>query len=560
MIAPYFNPLCKQAEQYYYKFFFGASQESIPESIVNHINQCQHCNEKIGQLKSVLSQDNDYISLEQDSRATAALLKLHFAYIGKRVTCETAKPFLLGQIDAALEIKIPTPITVHLDNCQQCLEDLEIIRKLNLNRKQLCRLSQLFAEKHSNDNVSCSQAQDAVLAVISMAFNETNKEVLKHLCVCPDCRKLLYQRMETVCNEYLDSKIERKNFPCEKISTTDLFDYVIPYGLDPATDEYVKFRQFLISHIHSCPVCLAKMQQLHKTVFSIAERPESGIVTIYRIDKSAKAQATNKSNGIYADFPIRVEVASGEDKVKAGQPASTINTTAKKKVSSINIKPVLRIGAAAAAIVLISTTLFLNIPTAKAVSLERIYKAIEKVKNVHISSFVPGKKEPVQQQWVSRTLNVNIIKTEKESVLWDIPNSVRKVKHLSNNSVEITKLSAEIITATEETIGSFWGLVPFADISVIPVDAEWSCVTNGDLEVIPQDIEIYDLIWTEKIYEGHPVFRKWRFFVNPKTNLPVKTEFYQKLSDDNEYILESLNTAEYMDDSKMRQFIKEILF
>jgi hypothetical protein len=561
MIAHNFNSLCKQAELYYYDFLSNESQELIPEFIIDHINHCQHCHEQINQLKDVLSQVEDYIDPKQKqvSFAIVTWLKLHFAYVGKPVTCETVKPFLPSLLEPALEIRIPTPITVHLDNCQRCSEDLDMIRKLNLSRKQLRRLSQLFAEKRGEDNVSCSQAQAAVLTVVSMVFCGTSEEVLKHLCICPDCRKVLYQCREKIRNESSNGQTERKDFSCEEVSITDIFDYTVPYGLDPARDQYAKFRQFLTSHIRTCPTCLTKMQQLHNTIYNIAERVESEVVTIYHIDESAKAEAVSKPDDIYAGFPIRVEITRHEDELEVEQPASTINITPRQEVSAMNIRPLFKIAAAAAAVILIATALLLNIPTAKAVTLEGIYKAIERIKNVYISSFIPDKKEPVQEQWVSRTLNVNIIKTEKESVLWDLANKVRKVRRLDGSSVETMKLTAEMITEIQNTITGSLGLMPFYDISEIPADAKWSRVNNENIE-ISNGAEVYELQWIEKKYGGSAVFKKWRIFADVKTNLPQRIEWYRKAEPNSEYILKLVNIVRYLDGSEMQEVIKEASF
>ncbi len=256
MIAPKHNSSCGEAKLYYYDFLHDESRELIPESILNHIEQCQHCHEKTDQLKVMLSQ-TDAIEPEQRqvNFAVTTMLIFHFAYIGKRVTCETVRPFLPGLLDPALKIRKPTPITAHLDNCRQCVEDLEMIQRLNLDHKQLCRLSQLFAEEPGEDNISCSQAKASITAVVFMALHETNEGVLKHLCTCPDCRKLLYQYRESVRKDLLDSKEEQKESICEEISTTDIFDYAVPYGLDPADDQYAKFRESLTSHLRFCPTC-----------------------------------------------------------------------------------------------------------------------------------------------------------------------------------------------------------------------------------------------------------------------------------------------------------------
>jgi len=563
MIAPNPNLLCKQAELYYYDFLCEESRSLIPESIVNHVEQCQHCREQINKLKAALSQADDLESEQgQVQSAVTAMLKLHFDYIGKPVTCNIVKPFLPCLLDPALEIRIPTPIITHLHKCQQCAEDLDIIRSLNLNRKQLCRLSQLFADKRGKYNVSCSQAHAAILTVLSMGFRETNEEVLKHICTCPYCRKLLYQYREAARKECQRGEREEK-FPCEEVSATDIFDYVVPYGIDPANDQYAKFRKSFTSHAATCPNCLAKMQQLHQTIYNnIAERAESDVVTIYHIDESAKTEARSESDDIYTGFPIRVETANREDDVNAGRSASTIafGAALKQKVSAMNLKPLAKTAVAAAAVILIAVALFLSTQPARAVTIGQIYKALAKVKNVHISRFA-DKKEPIQEKWVSRALNIYMTKTGKQLVLSDIPNGVRKSTKLDTAVTKTERLTDDDVADVENKMTGSLGLMSFYDISKkVPPDSEWSRVTDDGLEGVSEGIEVYDLIWAKKAYDGSVTLKRWRFFVEPETNLPQKTEFYEKLPTDSEYALAFRMVVEYLSDSEIRTVIKDAGF
>jgi len=561
MIAPNPKLLCNQAESYYYDFLRKETIKLIPESIVSHINHCATCQEQINQLRAVLIKSEEHLESDQRevSSAVTEMLKLHFAYIGKPVTCDIVKPFLPGLLDTALEIRIPTPITTHLDKCRQCSEDLEAIRKLSLSRKQLRRLSQLFAEKPAGSNINCTEAQSAIPSVVSIVFNETNAIILKHLCICPDCRGLLYQRREMALRGLPKTNIAKGRSLCNKISARDFFDYVVPYGIDPANDQYAKFRESLTSHLRTCPMCLAKMQQLHDTVFAIVERPESEVVTVYHIDESAKAKAVCETEELYAGFPIRVEAMEQKDEVKDEQPAPAFNIASalKQKVSTINRKLTVKTIATVAAVILIGFALLLNITSAKAVTIDQICKAIEKVKNVHITSFVPSRKEPIQELWVSRTANTYLLKTEKELVLWDIDDALRKSKQVATGVTDTTPLSTEMTAEVRDRIGGFLGLVPFADLSIVPKDADWSPVAGESLEATG-DIEAHDLTWTEKAYDGSEVFRKWRVFVDPETDLPQRTEWYEKPTVDGEYILRSIKVAEYLNDNEMQLVIRGV--
>jgi cytidine deaminase len=550
-------PVCEEAKLYYYDFILGEGHELIPEHIVQHINQCQNCREQLNELKVALSQA-DSIDTEQNrvNSATATMLQLHFAYIGKPVTCETVKPFLPTLLEPQLEVRIPTPITVHLDSCPECSEDLETIRRLNLNRKQLCRLSQLLADKSTKDKVSCSKAHAAILFIVLMTFRETDAEVLKHVCVCRRCRQALYEYRNAVIRD-VDSEIQQSEFPCGEVSAADIFDYVVPYGFDPSANQYGKFRESLTSHLRRCPTCLAKMQQLHETVYAIADRADSEIATVYNIAESSEASVRSESTDLYKGFPISVDVI-GPEKVRVVE-SPFVNSPAavlRQKLMAAGLRPIIKTAIAVAAALLIGIGLLLNTPSAKAVTIEQIYKAIEKARNVYIASFVPSKKEPIQEQWVSRFLNIYMTKTGKELVLWDLQNKVRKTGYPDSNSVETTPLSAEVADEIGTTLSDFLALVPFANPSLLPKNAGWNQATDLDVELITKDIEVYDLTWTEKLLEGSDVFKKWRVFVDRRTNLPQRTEFYEKLPADGEYMLRSNKLVKYLSDSEIQTIIK----
>lgn len=559
MIGPNPDSPCRQAEFYYYDFLFEESHKSIPGPIVNHIAGCKHCQQQLNQLEDALCRPDS--GQAQICSAVTTMLKLHFGYIDKPVTCKVARPFLPALLDPALEIRVPTPITVHLDHCQGCSDDLETIRKLNLNSKQLGRLSQLFAEKPGEDKVGCSQAQAATFGIVLMHFQETSQAVLKHICICPNCRKSLYRYRDDFSKELLREDRSQEQSPCEHTSSADIFDYAIPYGLDPANDQYAKFRQSLTFHVRGCPTCLAKMQQLHNTVYGIAERPESDVVTIYHTDESAKARAASESGSPYSGFPIRVEVVGREDELAAEQSASTISfaDALKQKGSTLNLKSWTKAGLAAAAVILVAVALFVKTPRAEAVTIDQIYKALERVTNVYIASFVPDREEPTQEIWVSRRLRIYMTRTGSELRLWDIRNRVEKVKRLGEPTIETRFLSDETAARMREAMAGFWALVPVADISLVPDGAQWRRVPKDSIKAVPGG-DTYDLTWAEKKYGGDVVFRRWRVFVQPETNLPQRTELYQKQAGDDEYTLKGVKVADYLSESEIQAVLQEASF
>lgn len=152
---------CVDARIYYYDFLSEQTRVGIPGATLEHIIQCSHCQNEVDRLKALFERVDSRISSEQSRRDSAitVLLKLHFAYIGEPVKCNTVKPFLASLADPVLQIRTRTPITVHLDECLACRDDLQNLRDMHLTHEQLCHLGRLLADKSTEDAMSCSQAQ-----------------------------------------------------------------------------------------------------------------------------------------------------------------------------------------------------------------------------------------------------------------------------------------------------------------------------------------------------------------------------------------------------------------
>jgi hypothetical protein len=558
MIAHNLDINCTNARLYYYDFLSEDTREGIPDGALQHIKHCRNCQTEMDRLKDLLEHADQRFGTEQGRKdaAIGALLRLHFDYIGEPVKCNTVKPFLASLADPVLQIRIPTPITAHLEKCKSCRDDLKILLDLHLPHKYLCRLGQLLADKPAQDDFSCAEARTVIPDVVSLAFEVTNADVLNHLSTCPDCRERLYQHREDVCEELMRDGVVSNGFPCESVSAADIYDYCLPYGIDPADDEYLEFREPLISHLRSCPTCLAKIQELHRTISDIAERAESGVVTVYRIEESVKTESDSESEP-YAGFPVNAETTGAEETLRSKQ-AKTINLAArlKQKVPALSVKPLLKAGFAAAAVMAIGFVLFFNSSPAGAVTIEQICRAIKNAKNVYTATFGPGKTGPIQQTWVSRSLNIYMTKSEEESVLWNLEKKVMNVKNLSTGHVDRSRLSAETVATTEGMVNKFLGIATLAEISVIADDPRWHSVGN-DLRSGIESNDAYELTWLKKTGAGSTVFNKWLFFVDPNTSLPRRVESYEKLAGQTEFTLSSTVEYKYLSDSDMRAIIDE---
>jgi hypothetical protein len=524
---------CTSARLYYYDFLSERTRQGIPETALYHIKLCHDCQAEIERLEILLAHADENAGSEQHRRdsAVSTLLKLHFAYAEEPVTCGMVKPFLASLADPVLKLRVSTPITLHIDKCRACSSDLRVLRDLRLTHKQLCHLGQLLAAEPAESTEMCSKARTAIPAVVSMVFRETNAETLKHLCICPECRKHLYRRREAVRQKLLRDGAPQGEFPCEAISASDIHDYALPYGIDPADDQYAEFRGGLTSHVGACPECLAKVQGLHRIISDIAERTESDVVTVYHLDESARdeGRGTTDDRRATVDFVAHL----------------------KRKVSGLKTKSLVRAGLAAAAVILIGLGLFLYSSSAAAVSLKQIYSAVEGVRNVHITTSIDQ-----QEQWVSQGLNIYLMKIGPEWVLFDVGTGVRKSKDSLTGKTDQRQLPEDEIESIKKKMNITLALMPFDSIYGIPPGTQWSPVMDAAPQSASGGTEMYDLTWTERTSSN--VARRWRFYVDPGTRLPHKIESYQKRSVDTDYRLRLVKQVEYLSDAEMKAVIGKV--
>ena len=551
MIAPNYNKFCAEAERHYFDFLRDEAERPVPSEVIDHIMGCLYCREQMSRLEAMLAECKEHpqAHLAQHQMATTAILKLHFSFVGKHVNCADARPFLPNLLAPTTQIRMPTPITAHIDNCDQCKEDSKKLQNLGLSHKQLMTLSELFADELDADETDCTAAREAIPTVVAMAFGRTDAKTLRHLSLCPTCRQELYKFRQTILEQikilHSENETQKSIFPCSSVRANDVFDYCIPYGIDPASDEYAKFRKSLTTHIVCCADCLDKIQQLHKTIYDIADRPESGVATVFHIDTTAKVE----TESIYAGFPVRVETAILDSREQTR--SEKVETAVKLKSASKNLRPLLKMALPVAAVLMVAVGLFINVHTAKGLAIEQIYRAIDMVKNIHISSFVADKQKAVQEVWIARSSGLYVIKTENECTLRNISDRIQKSKDLGTGTIKQTSLGSDVLAGIATKIHSSLDIMPFRTPTDIPADARWSEITDSELAVKTGNTKVYELSWAENAYDGSMTQKSWRIFMETSTNLPRKIQWFKQSASDPQPVLESIMIIEYPGDKEI---------
>ena len=105
-----------------------------------------------------------------------------------------------------------------------------------------------------------------------------------------------------------------------------------------------------------------------------------------------------------------------------------------------------------------------------------------------------------------------------------------------------------------------WDLLPFMSAADIPAGAIWEQVEDKSIISINPNIDVYDLSWSKRSMAGYLVYYKRRVFVNTKTHLPQRIEFWEKHIEEDKYELTTVVEIDYPTNSQIQQVIKQAGF
>jgi hypothetical protein len=525
---------CREAEVYYYDFLCQ-DEAGVPESASRHMAACPVCQERIRRLRDTLfeAQRNSSPADTWDGR-TIEELDMQFQLLDEHVACRDVKCFLPKLALAAPQIRIPTPVTVHVDHCPQCTKDLAALRELNLTALQLKRLSQ-FLETGRGKDVSPWQSQ---------------------------CQS--QPEGQDIFAAVAQGSVSSEGAPvsCAGISATDLFDCAVPLGVTP--DE--RHRAF-VSHLRACPACTAKVQILQRTLHGILERADSDTTTVYHAQSDAEA-ADSRTAGT-RPYPIEVQVLHG-DSGTAADPGDSemawVPGTPELEPSAGSLQGrkygawhwELLARATVVAIVLAALPAFwwIRTPTASGTDVGDMIKALAKVQSIRVVK-TDRNAGPVQESLISRRSNTLVTKTKtktkRECVVYDLERRRMRTVGPEGQISPPTKLSR-----TEYYRASDFMANCLRDIlSRVSPDAKLHA-SAGELGTeTGEDLDIYETTWAARA--GDLSLRNgWRIYVDPATGLPQRTEFYRKRSGDAQWELLTTTVFTYPTDQEMDRSIEAL--
>lgn len=525
--------LCHKAKEYYYELL-RHDDTAVPEAIVRHVAGCSFCQQQIHRLKDTLSQ-SDHPSSPSDGLAgqeTVEVLGRQFEFLGQHVRCSHARPFLPDLLAPSPPIRIPTPITVHVENCPQCTQDLASIRELSLTGDQLKRLGRFYDASVAHNPSHDGHAYSTAAALALFSLDGTDPEDLDHASRCPPCRAWIYHQRARALAHLHAGHDGSGVLLCHEVSTADMFDYVMPFGLDAATVGKADGRRDAVAtHVRACRRCMETVQSLHRTIYEIADRADSAVDTLYQCDEGTEA-ACEEARGPSYRYPIHVHVLQGEPAPAAGVggPSPAGNGFEPRSGARSKARPFVRRTAfATAAAVLVMAVLFLaNSPIATGMNVGDLFKTVNREANVHITRWDSGASQPTYELWVSGDLNKIARKIGNEYTEYDIKNQYMRVGNPDLGLSAPIELSQEHIDrcmafADETLRGIFQG---------VPADDEFSLVESVPSGRPGVVLSVHELTGGTYLSNDTSVLHRWKVSIDPELRLPVRIEHSTRISED----------------------------
>ena len=547
----------------------GGWNKELDESVAGHLCQCRVCLQKLQLLHKAVFDIADRANSSVVTCYELTPVMWNKDRPNAPIDCKVVRPFLPGFVNDPLGLMVPSALAAHLNDCKQCMDDFGEIDLLQLNKDQLKRLKQIFIGRAERTGVSCEEARAAIGTVEVLKFSEVNPKILEHLRRCPNCREKLYQRRQTVIDEFLPEELlVEDGFNCNLVRQADLFDYCFPTG-----DATAKLYLGLTAHLVTCRKCLIRMQELHKKVCQLAEKPSSGVVSENSVPVPEQERlGLYDLDYQYPDWPIRVwtndkaevevqEAAEAEyanyiRTKTAGKVSLFAGKLREKTVAAVNLRNIKKTAAAAMIPIAIGLFLYFFFSMSSSVALARTFDeavdGIKSVANVCIRQFRPGETEPSQTQWISRTVNVHLFKTGNQMVLRDLSNKIIRVKDLTSGQITTLSISDKKLALFQTENSGTFGLMPVESLTDVP-GVQWHLV-NKDTR---NGGEIYELTWLDRKIN---VYHKWRYyFASANSNVPNKVEEYRKSSAEGTFVLETFyEVMPYQSDMEINTLLKSI--
>lgn len=532
--------LCHKAREYYYDLLCH-DETTVPEAIARHVEGCSFCREQIRRLEESLAQAPHESTTPEGPENNQGIeaLSRHFEFLDERVHCSHVKPFLPELLISSRQVRIPTPITVHTENCPECGADLDSIRELGLRDDQLSRLGLFYGQVGHPSRSQCRAARPVASELAAFSIDRADSHTLDHVCLCLKCRTRVYRERALAMAGRCVPDERTGVLACHEVSPADVFDFVVPFGLDADMIARTSGRRDAVAtHLRACPRCMEKVQLLHRTLYAIAERADSTVCTVCRTEKEDEIQP---QTGAYR-YPIHVQVLRQE-------PTRTALfgfRTGLRNKSALAIAAVI-VGGVLSLIPLSTATGEMDVG--------RVRKAVGRIHNVHITRSQSEGSAPYFEMWLAADRQTVVTKVDKEYTVHEFGKRLTTV-YTPGSPPRTGPLPAEASDNCREFMTTVFRNMIFAHASETDRFSQAQYVAS---DRPGENWSMYELTQTDAGRGVASSRRQWKVFFDQILELPVKIKYSGQPSSGDGPIEVQVTKFTYLTRSAMESEIEALL-
>ncbi len=321
------------------------------------------------------------------------------------------------------------------------------------------------------------------------------------------------------------------------------------------------------AHLAHCPACRRDFESLYLLGLSASQTASAG--RYLAGDDAAESQLEPETISLLREIRRRgnsgvlTRIARDEQtggfRVSVGSDPVGSGVTGARASAG---RPLhwFRHGLAAAAVLTIAVLMLWRTPPARGLNIAEVYRAMDHVSNAAIASYgaVAGRNvaiasygleeaDPIQQIWVSNTLDIHLYIEKDRVVLWDMTRRQKIIK----TSAGWERVPIGMSTKALEIP---WGLLPFRSLSDLPAKYRWRDVDEPGLPLEPNSM-VYDLTWTENAQGTRAIERRWRGYLNAYTKRPYRIEWWDKLPGE-DFTLTTIMLIHYPENEEILERIR----
>ncbi len=288
------------------------------------------------------------------------------------------------------------------------------------------------------------------------------------------------------------------------------------------------------AHLAHCSLCrrdLTALKALSMTAKQAltAARVLSGDKDI-RVPAAGACAEVLKAMEHRADSDVLTKLSRNPDGIF--QIAVAQRAARPQQAAAVRRRPFGWLRYAAAAVLLISVYLLWQVRPVRGLDISEVYRLLEQPVNAAITSYPQDnqnliiasraleEQQPFQEIWISNSLGVYLFIGKDSSVLWDLNRNQKCIKTAAGIEQVLT-------TQPVEKFKILWALLPFRCPSELPDKYKWKMVRP---EAVPApNVQVYDLTWTDFSALGYPIERRWRGYLDTRTKLPVRIDWWERL-------------------------------